>query len=262
MRHFTEAANVLELGNLTRAQVVGFSAGFSNLKKSESALGLFSDSFVDTAEKLAREIVKAAKASKNTTKIIQWWIEATAITTVGLLELVREKKGAKNEESVLDAPFRDELVLSLLFYSKAPELIFEQMAEAIGIEGSSESVFTGLFKVISLVFALIAYSKEEETVRKELGEILTAKLQEALKSLQTRIEDREVEAYLDSAAIALEKGDIDYLATLVLDLLKLAGYSKKLLYEDITAMKDLFKRLKTAYFATKSNNMNMMYMIG
>lgn len=119
--NFSGIASSLELHPLTKSHVMGLSACMGNLKISESALGIFSDPFIDLAEVLALGIVELTKknAPRGTVQIVQWWLEMTVIVLVGLLELAKEKKLSK-EELQLDAPFRDELILTLLFYTGYP----------------------------------------------------------------------------------------------------------------------------------------------
>lgn len=260
--NFSEIANSLELHFLTKSHVIGLNACMGNLKVSESALGFFSDPFVDLAEALSNAIVDVTKknAPQGTSKVVQGWLEITVITLVGLLELVREKKLSKEELS-LDAPFRDELILTLLFHTKYPKFIFKQMAEGLEIPEENHNLFIGFFESVSLIFALIAYSKDEE-IREDLGEALSANLKQIIKQFLESLEQSKVKAYLELAMLALEKGEIYQLSLALQDLMNEMGYPNELLIKDVSAMKALFKRLKIAYFASTENSTNMVHMIG
>lgn len=260
--NFSELASSLEFPSLTKAHVIGLSACMGNLKSSESALGFFSDPFIDLAETLAKGIVGLTKknAPQGTSKVVQWWLEITVIALVGLLELAQEKKISK-EEVEIDAPFRDELILTLLFSTGYPKLIFKQMALGLEIPVGKQNLFIGLFEALSLIFALITYSKEEE-IREDLGEALTVNLEKTIKHLLEGLEQSELKAYLELASLALRKGEISQLSVTLQDLMKDAGYTNELLTKDIAAMKALFKRLKIAYYASNEKSTNMVHMIG
>lgn len=261
--HFAEIAGSLELSAATKAHIIGMSACMSNLKSSESALGLFSDPFIDIAEMLGQEIasmtLKNGGISKE--KTIQWWLEVAILVGVGMLALGQEKKPSKETE-ILDTGFRDELLLSLFFYTGYPKLAFKAMAEALEIPENKEKLFISSFEGIMMIFTLVAYSSEQETIRKDLGEALKDKLQMSLKEVKEGIENSTIKAYLELAEIALDKGEIDQLAISLQDLMKTAGYTTELLHKDISAIKDLFKRFKQAYFASQENTMNMIHMVG
>lgn len=260
--NFAHIAMSLELTQATKAHVIGLSASMENLKASESALGLFSDPFIDIAERLAEEIVKLTKknAPQGTTKIVQWWLEMTVLVVVGVIELAKEKTLSK-EEAIFDVPFRDELLLTLLFYTGYPKFVFKQMAEGLEIPEAKQNIFIGLFEGLALTFALLANSSEEE-IRSDLAEAVSGLLKKTIRDLKQGLENRELEAYLELAEMALEKGEIDQLTLTLHDLMNSAGYPKELLFKDISAMKALFKRLKIAYLSAHAKTTNMIHMIG
>lgn len=261
--HFAEIAGSLELTHATKAHIIGLSACMANLKASESPLGLFSDPFIDIAELIGKEITALTleKGGVTREKTIQWWLEASIIACVGLLTLAKDKKPSKETE-ILDTGFRDELLLSLFFHTGYPRIVFKSMAEAIEIPEGKQKLFISLFEGIMLVFTLVAYSSETETIRTELGESMRDKMQENMASIKEGIENTTIKAYLELAEIALDKGEIDQLALSLQDLMKEAGYTNELMQKDISAIKELFKRLKTAYFASQENTTNMIHMIG
>lgn len=256
--NFKEIIGSFEFEGATKAHIIGLSACMA-----KSNLGLFSDPFDETAEKIAREITALTKknAPYGMEKVVQWWLEISIITIVGILELAREKKPSKENEN-LDPDFRDELVLTLLFYTGYPRLAFEKMADALALEGAKKELYVRLFETIVLIFALVSYSKEEETIRQDLGEALMSNLRKNINYLQGSLEGDEIKAHLELAEMALERQEIDELATALQDMLSAAGYPHELFTKDISAMKELFKRLKTAYFASQENTMNMVHMIG
>lgn len=135
------------------------------------------------------------------------------------------------------------------------------MAEGLEIPEGKQKLFIGLFEALSLVFALVTYSKDEE-IREDLGEALTEKLKKTIKHLLEGLDQSELKAYLELAEMALEKGDINQLSLTLQDLVKEAGYTNELLTQDLSAMKDLFKRLKTAYLFAHEKTTNMVHMIG
>lgn len=259
--NFASIAASLELDQATKAHVIGLSAAMGNLKASSSSLGLFTDPFIDLAEMLAEEIVALTKknAPQGTAQVVQWWLEITLLTVVGLLELAKEKKATK-EEAILDVPFRDELLLTLLFYTGYPKLVFKQMAEAVAIPQEKHKLFIGLFEALALIFALIATSREE--IKGEHAEALADKLKKTIDDLLEGLEQRELKTYLELAEMALEKGDIDQFSLALQDMMNEAGYPMESFIKDISAMKDLFKRLKIAYFAAHEKSTNMVHMIG
>lgn len=261
--HFTEIAGSLEMAQATKAHVLGLNACMANLKASESALGLFSDPFIDIAELLSKEIasltLKDGGISKE--KTIQYWLEASVLAGVGMLTLAQEKKPTKETE-ILDTGFRDELVLSLFFHTGYPKLAFKAMAEALGVPENKEKLFISLFEGIMMIFTLIAYSNGDEPIREDLGESLKDKLKESIASIKEGIENNKIKAYLELAEIALDKGEIDQAASSLEDLLKTTGYTTELLKKDISAIKELFKRFKLAYYGSQENTMNMIHMIG
>lgn len=261
--HFAEIAGSLELTGATKAHIIGMSACMSNLKASESALGLFSDPFIDIAEMLGREIASLTlkNGSVSQEKTIQWWLEASILVGVGMLALGQDKKPSKDQE-ILDPAFRDELLLSLFFHSGYPRIAFKAMAVALEIPENKEKLFVSLYELIMMIFTLVAYSSEKETIRPDLGESLRDKLQLNIAAIKEGIENVTIKAYLELAEIALNKGDIDQLAFSLQDLLKTAGYTSELLQKDISATKDLFKRFKIAYYASQENTMNMVHMLG
>jgi transcriptional regulator with XRE-family HTH domain len=57
---------------------------------------------------------------------------SSVIGMVGLLELAHHHEAAKKKEPLIDRPFFEELLLSLLFESDYPKRLFQQMAEATG----------------------------------------------------------------------------------------------------------------------------------
>ncbi len=263
IQHFAEIAGSLELKAATKAHIIGMSACMSNLKASESPLGLFSDPFVDIAEMLGREItsltIKNGEVTKE--KTIQWWLEAVMIVGVGMLTLAQDKRPTKETE-ILDPAFRDELLLSLFYHTGYPKILFKSMAEALEVPENKEALFISLFETILMTVTLVAFSSENETIRPDLGESLKLKLLKNISSIKGGLENAELKAYLELAEIALDKGEIDQLADSLKDLMKTAGYTTELLQKDISAIKNLFKRLKTAYFASQENTTNMVHMIG
>lgn len=263
MGHFAEIAGSLELSQATKAHIIGLSACMANLKASESKLGLFSDPFIDIAEILGQEIASMTwkNGGLSREKTIQWWLEATILVGVGMLALGQDKKPSKETED-LDPIFRDELLLSLFFHTGYPKLVFKVMAEALEVPKSKEELFTSLFEGIMMIFTLVAFSNEQETIRADLGESMKDKLQMNIAVIKEGIENSTVKAYLELAEIALDKGEIDQLALSLQDLMKTAGYTTELLSKDISAIKGLFKRFKLAYYASQENTMNMIHMIG
>ena len=261
--HFTEIAGSLEMGEATKAHVIGLNACMANLKASESALGLFSDPFVDIAELISKEIASLTLKNRGVSKekTIQYWLEASVLASVGMLTLGQAKKPSKETE-ILDADFRDELLLSLFFHTGYPKLAFKAMAEALGVQENKEKLFISLFEGIMMIFTLIAYSNGDESIKPTLGESLKEKLQTSIKTIKEGIENNRIKAYLELAEIALDKGEIDQVALSLEDLLKTAGYTTELLQKDISAIKELFKRFKLAYYGSQENTMNMIHMIG
>lgn len=245
LREVTES---FEFDAVSKDHVIGLSACMGNLKKSHSALGLFSDPFIELSRKVAALLVTKKDAPYAMERVIAWWLQLSSILIVGLLESARIKKPSKETQN-LDTGFRDELVLSLLFSSKYPKLLFQTMGKALQLEKGENELFTGVFELIVLFFASISYS-EEPTVK----EVLKPHLEETLRRLR-HLEKEEMEFYLNLVEITLKSGNCA-------QLLETIKYPAESLKEDVSAMKDLFRRLKTACYVSSENNVNMIHMAG
>lgn len=264
---YTSLCGMLELKGVSRVHALGLSACMENLCGSKSALSLLSESFNQTAEKLAEGILTIALKKKPTPaklQLVKWWLILSLMTVVGLLELGKAKEAPyKNEAIPPDIAFQNELLLILFFATNYPKIAFTEMAEAVEVPQERVSIFTAIFELLSLGFALIASSKEEEGLKSEFVEDLAPQVQKDLAIILSALDETDkTRSFLEQIQISLEKGENDNLILICQDLLESMGYSKETLFKDVSAMKNLFIRLKQACLDAKAQPTNVIHMVG
>jgi hypothetical protein len=267
---YASIIGILELKGVSRAHVIGLSACMENLCNPASNLSLFSGSLDLAVEKLADGILSVACKKKPTpaaSKLVKWWLILSLMTVVGLLELGKAKERVYKEEEIPpDVDFQNELLLLLFFASDYPKIVFKEMGEAVNVPRERISTFTALFELLALVFALIASSKEEEGLKTELVEDLAPKLLQDLDLVLSSLEETDQAGssrpFLEQIRTSLEKGERDNLILICQDLLESGGYSRETLFKDVSAMKELFIRLKQACLDSKARPTNVVHMVG
>lgn len=260
---FAFISGLLELKGISQAHVLGLSACMENLCGTESSLSLFSKSLEQIAEKLASGVLTIT-LKKNPTpavqKLVQWWLILSLMTAVGLLEMGKAKE---TKHKVGDIPpdiaFQNQLMLLLFFGTNYPNIVFKEMAEAVKVPPERVGIFTALFELLALTFALISFSGEE--LKEEFVYDLLPRINKDLNLLLPEVEDN-TKAFLEQIRKALEKGEIDNLQQIFRDLLESEGYSQEALQKDISAMKGLFLRLKQACLDAKAAPTNVIHMAG
>lgn len=264
---FATLAGILELKGVSRAHVVGLSACMENLCGTGSSLSILSGSFHQITEKLSSGVISITlkkNGSLAVQKLVQGWLMLSLMTVVGLLELGKAKEMPLKEGAIPpDIDFQNQLLLLLFFATNYPKIAFTEMAEAVEIPQERVTIFTALFELLALAFALIASSKEDEGLKEELVEDLASRIQKNIDLLLPALEGTDkTRSFLEQIQISIEKGETDNLILVCQDLLESEGYSKDALYKDISAMKSLFIRLKQACQDAKSAPSNVIHMVG
>lgn len=256
-------AGLFELKKISKTHLIGLTAALQQLRKSESALGLFSDQFEECCMKAAsyigqRILPEAALAEK---KLIQYWIELMVIGEVALLEMARKKDAAVSS----DEEFRDELLLLLFFSSGFPKAVFREMSAGLGITGKSEKIFISMMRIIAFLTAVLAYSDAEGWFRPNNIDNLRPHLLRDLMILAEASDSAQsgpMRAYIEQMQLAIEKHDMPALKQTISDLLESNGYLPDNLKVDIGEMKGLFNQLKDAYQAAKETKTNVIHLVG
>lgn len=258
---YAAIAGILELKGSSRAHVLGLAVCMENLTNPASSLSLLSASFENVTKSLSSKI--AALTLKTPTsassQLIQWWLVLSLMTVVGLLELGKAKDSMREDVMLPDTAFQNHLLLLLFFESGYPTIAFKEMGEALGVPENKIKLFTAFFELLTLTFALIASSKEEEGLKKELVEDLMPKIDQ---DFMTLLQTMDQNAHLEQIRLSLEKGDHDNLILTCEDLLATENYSKEELYKDISAMKELFIRLKQACQDARARPSNVIHVAG
>lgn len=258
--------SLLELKKVSQAHVFGLSACMKNLCGKNSSLCLLSLAFEQMTEKLAGGILTLTlkkKSSPAVQKLVQWWLMLSLMAVIGLLELKAAKQSQRQEEIPPDVDFQNELLLLLFFATNYPKIVFKEMAESIEIPQEKIATFTALFELLALAFALSALSKEEEGLKRELVNDLLPNIEKNLALVLSALgETDRTRSFLEQIQIALEKDEIDNLTLICQDFLESEGYSRELLFKDISAIKSLFIRLKQACQDAKARPSNTIHMAG
>lgn len=267
--HYSKIATTLQWEKATKAHLLGLGIAMSGLSQSKSRLGLFTDGFERSANRLAEALVALTmkKPALESAQILAWWIELSVGVIVGLLEKAQMEWEPRKRKQPIDPAFRDELVLLLLFYTDYPRLCFQEMGEALGVDKPSQPLFTALFEAVILVIALSSYSKEEEVFREALvgnfSERLKEDLEQILKGIEGLVDPFHPRyALLQEIHIALEKGDVEGVISGWLGLLELAGYPRVDFYQDLATLRSLFQRYMLAYQSSKENKSTVVHLVG
>lgn len=266
--HYTAFASVLETNSSAKAHMLGMRGALSNISKSSSALGLFSDAFETNAQRLAEAMVKSL--SQNPVEVMQelltGWIELSVIAAVGLVELGKRYEAHKKMEGEINQRFKDELLLSLLFSSSYLQIFFQTLAEGIEVKKQEQKLFIAIMEFLTLFATLLASSTEEEWVSADLitqfTPYLLKDLEEITQALDRYTENIPVRALLEQLKRTLEKADSDAFIQAGIDLLESYGYSRIHLQSDLKEMKNLMNNFKTAYQASKDYTANLTHLVG
>lgn len=261
---YAEIAEMQELKKATKSHLFAIIGAMGRLKASESALGLFSDSFEDVTELMAEGICTLTMKNPPLAapKLVKRWLQLTVIVVTGLLELARHVKPTTVKEKAFDPKFKDELLLNLLFNTDYPRFVFGQMAVTLNLEKKKEALFIAIFESIAIITALSAYSKDEEGFNINLAACLIPRLAKNLQVILSQTEEETMGAFIQQMQIAIDAQDHEGLIKTWVDLMEAAGYNREAFLSDLKVMKDLFLRYKEAFTASRAQKTAMVHVIG
>ncbi|KAF3362293.1 hypothetical protein PHSC3_001122 [Chlamydiales bacterium STE3] len=264
------------LTHASRSLLIGLAGCMKGILKSESQLGLFTDQFDFLAKKLASALADVQSFGKDSSKVqlLQWYLEIVLIGVIGLLYLAtKQKKEQKKdvEGNKSQHAFKQELIISLFFYTDYPKDVFQQMAKSLGVKEKGAEFIACSLESLALLAIIFAFSKEQP-LDSHLLEILFPRLEGCLNVIDRQLAEAtfvdedpsksKFRAFIQLARIAIERQDIEpfiYGFTQVLQAYELSESSLK---EDVEAIQKMFRNYEEAFYAPTQQQVNTVNLLG
>lgn len=267
MGNYATFAKMFATNAISKSHVIALKSSLTGLWNGETSL--FSTSFQNAITLLGKAISEKVNSTPQAKEIIESWIFLTLFIPVGLLDLAKEP--SKTDEPI-DSLFKDELLLTLFFHTEYPRHLFRQMAEALEVESLNQPFFISSFETLALFTSISTLANTLESTPQIILESISKRLLTNIDRIEASIKEggwnrQEQDSLFWSATLmrirlALEKREFEEVIRIWIEFLEELGYSKEHFSSDLSQMKDLVKRFKTAYRESQENKTTHIHLVG